>query len=777
MSGSSREHAPDDDPTAPYACFQGRVGRTFAGSEGWWPPRPTPPVGAPNIVIVLIDDLGFADLGCYGSEIATPNVDRLAAGGLRYTDFHVTPMCSPTRAALLTGLYPHDAGIGAVVHSDAGFPGYAMELTEHCATLPEVLRDHGYATFMVGKWHLTKDADQNAAGRKASWPCQRGFDRYYGVLDAFTNLHHPHRIVEDNHQVEVDQYPDGYFFSDDITTRAISMVRELKAADPTKPFFLYVAHGAVHAPLHAKADDIARYRGRYDAGWDVVREERYRRQLELGVLEPGTPLAPRNTEDGNDVAPWADLPPTEQQLFARYMEVFAGAVDNIDQNVGRLVAALDELGELDNTLFLFMSDNGASREGEVVGTTAYYVHLLQGDDLEADAERLDLIGGPQTTPHYPRGWAMVGNTPWRLYKLNVHRGGHSVPFIVHWPAGLDPSAAGSFRRQYTYITDLYPTLLDVVGIERPDVRNGVPLKPLPGTSFQATLHDADAPGVHREHHVELHGHRGYYRDGWEAVTLHRPMTPFTDAEWELYYLQEDPAELRDLATEHPEKLRELAEAWEQAAWEHQVYPLDEGSSVKYLVRPPWTEVYAEPVTVVPGTPTLERWRAVQLIWFRGCRFTAELDYRSGDQGYLFAHGDQGSGYGTYVLDGELVFVHNDGRGRLRHLSGGPVPDGARRIVTELTAPGKTVWTVTLSIDGEERGRLDEVPMLFGIAPFEGIDVGIDRRSPVSWSIYERFGPFPWSGTLHRVHIEPGELAPDSPVNMLDLLREMGAKFE
>jgi arylsulfatase len=372
---------------------------------------------------------------------------------------------------------------------------------------------------------------------------------------------------------------------------------------------------------------------------------------------------------------------------------------------------------------------------------------------------------------------MAGNTPFRLYKLNTHRGGHSVPFIVHWPAGLDDSTSGTFRRQYTYITDLLPTVLEIIGVKRPDARNGKPLKPLAGSSFLATFADPSAPSVHPEQHVELHGHRGYYREGWEVVTLHHPLTPFTDAEWELYYLQEDPTELRNLAAERPEKLAELAEAWEKAAWDHQVYPLDEGSQVKYVVRPPWTEVYSEPVTVAPGTPTLERWRSVQLIWFRGCRFTAEVDFASGDQGFLFAHGDQGSGYGTYVLDDELVFVHNDGRGHLRRLSGGRVPVGARRIVTELTAPGAAKWSVSLSIDDEERGTLDDVPMLFGIAPFEGIDVGIDRRSPVAWDLYERFGPFAYTGTLQRVHIQPGEPAPDSPSNMLDVLREMGAKFE
>ncbi len=768
------------DETAPYAGFGGRVGRTFAGSESWWPDRPTAPEDAPNIVVILTDDLGFADLGCYGSEIATPNIDRLAAGGLRYTDFHVTPMCSPTRAALLTGLNPHDAGVGTVVHADPGFPGYAMELSENAATIAELLRDNGYATMMVGKWHLTGDAHQNAAGDTRSWPCQRGFDRYYGVLDAFTNMHQPHRLVEDNHQVQVDQYPDDYFFSDDITTKAIGMIRDAKAANPGKPFFLYQAHGAVHAPLHAKPVDIERYRDRYAAGWDALRAERFARQKALGVIGEDTELAPRNPEPGNDVVAWDELAEDEQRLFARHMEVFAAMVDNVDQNVGRLTAALEEMGELDNTIVLFLSDNGASREGETVGTTAYYVHLLQGDDLQADLDRIDLIGGPQTTPHYPRGWAMAGCTPFRLYKINTHRGGHSVPFIVHWPDGFrgEPDTElGGFRRQYTHVTDVLPTLLEIVGIERPSTRNGRTLKALAGTSFVPTLTEPDAASRHTEQHYEMNGHRGYYRDGWEVVTLHHPLTPYDDTEWELYDLRRDPTELHDLSAEHPDLRRDLAAEWERAAWANQVYPLDEGSQIKYLIRPPWTAVFGEPVTLHPGTDTLERWRSVQLIWFRGCRFTAELDFRAGDHGYLFAHGDQGSGYGTYVLDDELVFVHNDGRGHMRRLSGGPVADGARTIATELRATGGNEWAVTLSIGGEQRGELTGVPMLFGIAPFEGIDIGIDRRSPVAWDIYERFGPFPWTGALHRLHIEPGEEAPDSPASMMDVLRSMGAKFE
>ncbi len=404
------------------------------------------------------------------------------------------------------------------------------------------------------------------------------------------------------------------------------------------------------------------------------------------------------------------------------------------------------------------------------------MHLLQGDDVEADLARLDEIGGPTTTPHYPRGWAMVGNTPFRLYKINTHAGGHSVPFVVSWPAG--GLADGSLRRQYAHVTDVFPTLLDVLGVARPETRNGLALKPLVGTSIVPTLRDPDAPSRHTEQHYEMIGHRGFYRDGWEVVTLHQPMTPFDDAEWELYHLLSDPTELRNLAEAEPARLRELADAWERGAWADQVYPLDEGASVKYVVRPPWNEVYGEPVTIVPGTPTLERWRSVQLIWFRSLQVTASFaGFAPGDRGHLFAHGDQGSGYALYVLDDELVFVHNDGRGRLRTLSGGEVPAGATTVTLELVAPGQNVWGVELSIDGRSRGRLDEVPMLYGMAPFEGVDVGIDRRSPVSWPIYERFGPFAYSGRLRHVRFAPGDPAPDAPQHLVGMLRELGSRFE
>jgi arylsulfatase A-like enzyme len=750
--------------TQPYEGFQGTVGRTVAGSEPWWPDRPSAR-GKPNVVVVLADDLGFADLGCYGSEIDTPHLDALAARGLQYTNFHVTPMCSPTRAALLTGINPHAVGVGHVAHSDPGFPGYAMELSDNVATAAEVLRDNGYATLMVGKWHLAKDSDCSDAGPRHSWPCQRGFERFYGFLDGFTNLHQPHRLLEDNSPVRVDEHPPGFYLTDALTDRAIEMVQSVKASDPSKPFFLYLAHGAVHAPLHAKAQDIAKYDGRYAGGWDRLRAERFARQLELGVLPEGTRVAPRNSEPGNDVQPWDALPPEQQELFAKYMAVYAGMVDSIDQQLGRLMAALEALGELDNTIVLFTSDNGASREGEVEGTTAYYQHLLGSTDLDADLARLDEIGGPTTTPHYPRGWAMASGTPFRLYKINTHQGGHSVPMLMAGPG----VPAGGFRRQFAHVTDVLPTLLELLDVPAPTERYGKPLKPVAGTSFAPTLASADAPAQHREQHYEMVGHRGFYRDGWEAVTLHQPLTPFSDAEWELYDLGSDPTELVDLAEQHPEKVRELADAWEQAAWANQVYPLDEGSAVKFLTRPERSQVFSEPVTILPGTPTLERWRCQQLVANRA--FTVTVRLASAGSGVLVAHGDQGGGYCLSLADGRLQLDHNDGRGRIRSCAG-PVTDPAV-VEAVFTAPGGGTWAAVLLADGEQVAAVEGLPLLFPMAPFQGIDVGADRGSPVVWGR----GAFPYDGVLTSVTYTPGEPAPDSPANLVGFLRELGKRYE
>jgi arylsulfatase A-like enzyme len=767
-------------PPAPYEGFQGRVGRTFAGSEPWWPERPTAPAGAPNVIVVLADDLGFSDLGCYGSEIETPHLDRLAREGVRYANFHVNPMCSPTRASLLTGVNAHLAGVGHVAHSDPGFPGYAMELSDNVATAAEILRAHGYGTLMVGKWHLCKDSDISEAGSQHSWPVQRGFDRFYGFLDGFTNLHQPHRLYEDNHVVAVDTYPDGYYLTDDLTDRAIGMVKALKASNPTKPFFLYFAHGAVHAPLLAKTADMDKYRGAYEDGWDVIRVRRHRRQIDLGVLPPGTRLPPRNREENHDVRPWEDLSPRERALFARYMEVFAAMVDNLDQSFGRLRSALEEMGEWENSIVIFTSDNGASREGEEAGTTQYFrlVGLLGRshlDTFEEDYERLDLVGGPRSLPHYPRGWAMASNTPFRLYKVNTHAGGHQVPFILSWPARVP--AAPDIRTQYAHVTDVLPTLLDLIGLAAPAERQGQPLRPVAGRSFAASLRDATAPDEHGGQYYEMIGHRGFYAEGWEVVALHQPMTPFGDHEWELYDLATDPTETTDLAADHPDRVAELAAEWERAAWANQVFPLDEGSRLRWVERPPSEDVYAEPVTIWPGTPTLERYRSLLLI--QGRSFAVRVafeEHRHDDRGVLVAHGGQGGGYLLAVENGELVFAHN-GYGVMRILRAGPVAAGVPEVGLEVSAPGKWRWDVRLTIAGRTVAEETGFPMLSGMAPFEGIDVGADRRSPVWWELYEKEGAYPYSGRLRSVTYVPGELAPDAGRRWVQFLRDQGSRFE
>ncbi|SVC73875.1 uncharacterized protein METZ01_LOCUS326729, partial [marine metagenome] len=331
----------------------------------------------------------------------------------------------------------HQAGMGYVANADPGFPGYASELPRHQPSLAEVLQANGYATMAVGKWHLCRDTDLSEAGDKHSWPLQRGFDQYYGFLEALTNFHHPHRLYEGNSVVQTDQYPDGYYLTDDLTERAVRMIREVRQNDPVKPFFLYYSHGAVHAPLHAKANDIARHRGNYDKGWDRLREERLACQIELGIVPEGTVLPPRNSEPGEDVKEWDSLPEIERKVMARYMEVYAAMVESIDQSVAAIRDTLEDLGELDNTIFIFTSDNGASREGQERGSTSYFTTSggVSATITEETLANIDAIGGPTTWPHYPRGWAMACNTPFRLYKMMTYRGGHSVPFVCSWPDG------------------------------------------------------------------------------------------------------------------------------------------------------------------------------------------------------------------------------------------------------------------------------------------------------------------------------------------------------
>ena len=572
----------------------------------------------------------------------------------------------------------------------------------------------------------------------------------------------------------------GYYFTDDLTDRALDMVRQVRDGHPSRPWFLYFSHGAVHAPLQARAEDIEKYRGRYEAGWDEVRRRRFERQKELGIMADDVVLPPRNTEENYAVKAWDDLSDMEREVFARYQEVFAGMVDNVDQNLGRLREGLEEMGEWENTIVVFTSDNGGSREGLENGTSAYFRTLISQvrtnplDSVELDHSRMDLMGGPQTLPHYPSGWAMVSGTPFRLYKINTHQGGHQVPLIVSKGSGL--SDGGGIRRQYQHVTDLLPTILDLVGVEMATSKGGRPVPAPAGASFTASMGDVSAASTHPEQYYEQMGHRGMYRDGWSAVVCREARTPFSEEVWELHNLAEDPTESRNLADEYPEKVAELVEAWERAAWANQVFPLDEGNNVKNLLRPPWNADTEAEARFRPGSPTTERYRSLQLVNSRSFEVEVSLEMADGDSGTLVAHGDQGGGYALYVVDGRLLLVWN-GYGSMTEVDGGRLAAGTSSIILAVEAVGNLAVHVELRVDETVVAAARDLPALTAMAPFQGIDVGVDRRSPVSWSIREAHGTFRWSGTIHHVTYRPGELAPDAGRRWLDVLRESGTKYE
>lgn len=755
-------------PSRGYEGFGGVATEVASSSVPSWPARRRAREGAPNVVVVLLDDLGFSDLSPFGSEIRTPAVQRLAETGYRFTNYHSTPVCSPARAALLTGRNPHRAGFASVVHADPGFPGYVMEIADDVPTIAQTFRESGYATFMVGKWHLTTESKMHDGADKSSWPLQRGFDRYYGSMDGFTTLFHPHRLVSDNSPVVVDDVPDDYYLTDDLTDRAIEMVRSLRAGDEETPFFLYVAHHAVHGPLQAKAEDIAAYRGAYEAGWDHVRSARFARQVRDGLFPPGTEAAPGDL-------PWDELTDDQRDLFARYMEVYAAAVDNVDQNLARLLDALEELGERDDTIVVVASDNGGTGEGGPEGTRSYFSQFVQLAGLPADWERdverdRELIGGPRLHAHYPAGWARVSNTPFRLYKGATYEGGIRVPLVVSWPRGL-PRATDDdgIRSQYAYVTDLGQTLLSLAG---------VPLSPdADGRPFDTVLRDRGATAARGEQYSEFAGNRAFSRGRWKIVTDHRWSDPYTDAEWRLYDTDADPTELADLAAAHPDVVAELADEWRRAAWWNTVFPLNDDGSL--FTHRPSTELELErPVTLYPGTPTLERFRSGKLTRLRSFDIVVRADLGSGS-GVLVAHGDQGGGYTVSVRDRMLELAYNE-YGRMHRASaplGALLEAGETEVVVRFVAEPGLHWRISADAGDTPLASLPSVLQLVGMAPFTGISVGLDRGGPVDWDRHERLGSDRFDGQLRWVRYVPGAKAPENPEVIVPIERAVARIYE
>jgi len=727
-----------------YEPFEGVIGRTEAESTPWWPTPPHPGEGAPNVVLILLDDTGFSHFGCFGSDLTTPNIDALADRGLRYTNFHVTPLCSPTRAALLTGRNHHTVGMRSLSNFDTGYPHMRGSVTKHAATVAEVLRDQGYATFAVGKWHLCRMEDASAAGPYDQWPCQRGFDRYYGFLEGETDQFHP-ELVYDNHSIEPPATPDeGYHLSEDLVDHAIGFIHDSKSIRPDRPFFTYLAFGAMHAPHQAPASYLERYRGKFDDGWDAARDRWFARQQELGLLPPKTRLAPRNP----GVEPWDSLPENHRRLAARLQEAFAAFLEHTDAQIGRLVAGLEELGEMDNTLFLLMSDNGASQEGGPFGVLhemKYFNFLVESPD-EAVA-RLDDIGGPHSHSNYPWGWAQAGNTPFKWYKQNTHEGGVHVPLVVVWPDRI--SDTGGRRDQFHYVTDIVPTIYDCLGVELPATYRGSEQIPLAGASLRYSFDNAAAPDARHVQYFEMMGHRAIYANGWKAVTRHTSGVPFEDDDWELYHIAEDRSECNNLAAERPELVAELVERWWQEAEEYGVLPLDdrliELFMTRYRDRSPHPADrryhYFPPMSPMPG-------QVAPALGGRGWDLAASIDRPDGAGGVLYATGTENSGVSVFVDDSLLYLDYNCFGDHHVLTSTRQVPAGPSVVGVRFRRVGRG-GHATLVIDGEESGALD-IPFAMTMISSVGPSVGYDHGSPVS----EHYrGPFPFEGTLRRLDID------------------------
>lgn len=542
--------------------FAGSIGRTARDSK----PAPLTIAqarpGAPNVLYIVLDDTGFSDLQCYGSEISTPNINALAARGLQYSNFHCKAICSPTRASLLTGRNSHSVGMKELAEDDFGYPHSRGRITPAAATVAQVLRASGYSTLGVGKWHLTPRRDQNAAGDRAHWPLAKGFDRFYGFLSGWTDQYHPD-LIEDNHSVKRPNTPD-YHFSVDIVDKLLAMTGDHIAADRNRPFFSYLAFGATHAPLQVPKSYVDKYVSVYEKGWDRIREERYQRQLELGIIPSNTKLPPRNPGD----PAWSALSDRERAVYARFMAAYAGFLEHTDEQIGRVVNWLKEQRQFDNTAIFFLSDNGGAPEAGPRGG----FHRPYGDNMSVDQmyARLDELGSEKTQPLYPRPWAMASDTPFKYYKLWPYAGGVQTPFIVSWPAG---TKSKGLRKQFVDVIDVTPTVFDIAGVSAPSSFDGVCQIPVQGKSIKATFDDPQAPDPRDTQYFELWGSRGIWHKGWKAVGMHVPGTDFEQDRWELYNVDSDFSECNNLAPSNPAKLDELKKLWWSEAAKNGALPL------------------------------------------------------------------------------------------------------------------------------------------------------------------------------------------------------------
>ncbi len=731
--------------------FGGVVGRYRSESTPWWPEPLRARAGAPNVLLIVLDDVGFAQIGCYGSDIETPVLDSLAAGGLRYTNFHTTALCSPTRACLLTGRNHHATSMGRVADLPTGFPGYYNRIPKSCGFLSELLVPQGYAAYAVGKWHLTPEDEYHNGASRARWPLGRGFERYYGFFGGETNQFAP-SLIEDNHLVaQPAAWEDGYHLTEDLADHAIQYLRDLRSADTDKPYFMYFCTGACHSPHQPPRAWRERYYGRFDRGWDAWRDETFARQQSMGLLPASTELSPRPEW----VPAWDSLSDDQRTVFARFMECFAGYLSHADAQIGRVLDALRKLGDLDNTLVAVLSDNGASSEGGPYGS---YNDLrtwnIAGTSIEEAVARLDELGGPYTHNNYPWGWTMAGNTPFRRWKREVHEGGVGDPLIVHWPQGI--AGGGELRRQYVHAIDILPTVLEIAGVDAPEQIDGVAQKPIDGVSFAHTLNDAAAASRRTTQYFEMLGCRAIYHRGWKAVVHHPIFDPnisFDDDRWELYDVERDQSECHDVAEQEPEKLRELIDLWWREAKKYNVLPLDNSPFEAIFGKHPHAPPERERYVYYPDAAPVPEIMAAN-VRNRSHTITAEVEVPpSGAEGILLAHGSGLGGYALFVKEGRLHYVHNFcALQEHRIVSNGAVAAGEHTLSFRFTKTGEHKGTGTLLIDGAPAGEAQIDPFTrtrFSITG-DGLWCGYHTGLPVC---RDYRAPFRFTGRLRRVVVE------------------------
>ncbi|CAG7619294.1 MULTISPECIES: arylsulfatase [Rhodococcus] len=761
--------------------FRGIVNVDIRDSVPDWGPyeQPKAAPGSPNVLYIVLDDVGFGALGCYGGPIETPNIDRIAANGLRYGQWHTTALCSPTRSCLLTGRNHTTNGMACISEAAVGFPGANGHIPPECATLAEILVEQGFSTAMVGKWHLCAEDEMNLASTKRNWPIGRGFERFYGFLGAETSQWYPD-LVHDNHPVEQPATPEeGYHFGVDITDRALEYFGDVKAIAPDRPVFLYYAPGCAHAPHQAPKEWTDRYRGRFDAGYEAMRAEILARQKEMGLIPPGTELPALNPIGGPETRsgpegkpfplmdytrPWESLSGDEKRLFARMAEVYAGFVSHCDDQIGRLLAYLEEIEQLDNTIIVLVSDNGASGEGGPNGSVNEN-KLFNGvpDDLAENLSLLDDLGTTRTYNHYPNGWAMAFNAPFKMWKRYSFNGGTCDPCIISWPAGI--TARGEIRDQYHHATDVVPTLLDCLGIELPDTVKGYTQHPIQGVSMRYSFDAAAIPTAKHTQFYSMLGTRGIWHDGWKAVTTHPAISGwshFPEDAWELYHTETDRSELHDRAAEEPGRLAELVGLWFHEAGANQALPLDDRLPIEILLTPrPQLTPPRNRYVYRPGGAEVPESVAVS-VRNRSYSIGALVDIPGpGAAGVLFSHGGRFGGHALYVKDNRLHYVYNFlGSEQQLIRADEELPTGENLILAASfdkdgeDPPGHAHGVLSLYYGDRKvaEGRIHTQAGKFGIGG-EGLNAGHDAGEPVT---DDYPGTAPWAftgGTLNRVAVD------------------------